>query len=316
MSRLSDELDRYLTIRRSLGYDLSTSAGVLRRFIAFAEQQGADHIGTDLFLQWQGSYGHAGRQTWAARLGMVRIFAQWLHSLDPANEVPPRGLIPRRYRRSRPYIYSDEEVRNIVTAAAELRSMAGIRALTFSTLFGLIAATGLRISEALALDNGDVDLDGGALAIRHGKFGEARVAPIEDSVSIQLRTYSAERDRLLGFTPQSLFVTDRGTRPKVTSVHYNFALVCERIGLRPPQRLARQGRGPRIHDLRHRFAVKTIINWYRDGKDPACEMIKLSTYLGHSSPASTYWYIEAVPELLALATQRASGHLGEEAGQW
>jgi integrase len=313
MNSLAEELDRYLTIRRSLGYDLGTTARVLRRFIAFAESQGAEHVSSDLFLRWQEIFGRAGRQTWAARLGMVRLFAQWLHGLDPAHEVPPRGLIPNRYRRSRPYIYSSEEIADIVTAAAELPSVYGLRGLTCSTLFGLIATTGLRISEALSLDAGDVDLELGVLTIRRGKLGKARLVPIDSSVALRLRAYAAERDRLLGFAPQPFFVGDRGARIGDCGARYNFALVCQRLGLRPPQRFGRHGRGPRIHDLRHSFAARTMIGWYRTGQDPAREMINLTTYLGHTKPENTYWYIEAVPELLELASQRITAHSDGEA---
>ena len=145
MSALAQELDRYLAIRRSLGYDLRSSARVLRRLITFVEQQGAEHITTDLFLRWREAFGHARQATWAARLGMVRCFAQWLHGLDPRHEVPPSALIPGRQRRSRPYIYSPEEIRRLIAAAAELPSANGIRRLTYATLFGLIAVTGMRI---------------------------------------------------------------------------------------------------------------------------------------------------------------------------
>jgi integrase/recombinase XerD len=245
MSHLAEELDRYLTIRRSLGYDLGTTERVLRPFIAFAGSQKAEHITTALFLQWQKAFGHAGRQTWAARLGMVRLFAQWLNGLDPAHEVPPQGLIPHRYRRSRPYIYSAEEIASIVAAAAELPSVYGLRGMTYSTLFGLIATTGLRISEALALDTADIDLEVGVLTIRRGKLGKARLVPIDDSVTPRLRAYAEERDRLLGFTPQPFFATDRGKRPDDCSARYNFALVCQQLGLRSPQRFGRHGRGPR-----------------------------------------------------------------------
>lgn len=313
MGSLSGELDRYLTVRRSLGYDLGTTARVLRKFVAFAEQQSADRVSTDLFLQWQGTFGHAGRQTWAARLGMVRLFAQWLNGLDAVNEVPPLGLIPARYLRSRPYIYSDEEIRSIVAAAGELASTNGLRALSYSTLFGLIAVTGLRISEAIALDDGDVDFETGALTIRRGKLGKSRMVPVESSTLAHLTAYVRERDRLLGFKPQSFFITERGTRPDDCSARYNFAAVCQQIGLRTQQRYQRHGRGPRIHDLRHTFAARTMVSWYRAGKDPAHEMIKLSTYLGHSNPAHTYWYIEAVPELLELAAQRVPVASTEEA---
>jgi len=307
MSHLSQELDRYLTIRRSLGYDLNTSARILRRFVAYAEQHGVDHITTNLFQQWQKDFGHAKRQTWSARLGIVRIFAQWLHGLDPSNEVPPQGLIPSRYRRAQPYIYSSEEIRKIVRTAAKLPSTYGIRALTFSTLFGLIAITGLRISEALSLDNGDVDLEQGVLTIRRGKLGKARIVPITDSASKHLEAYANKRNRLLGFVSKSFFATEKGARPDDCSARYNFATVCQRIGLRPTQRFNRHGRGPRIHDLRHSFAAHTMVRWYRAGKDPAQEIIKLTHYLGHDNPACTYWYIEAVPELLELASQRVTG---------
>ena len=161
MSTISKELDRYLSIRRSLGYGLGTTERILRRFIAFAEREEAEYLSTALFLRWQEAFGHANRHTWARRLGMVRLFAQWLHGLDPRHEVPPQGLIPGRYRRVRPYIYSDEEIRRLVETAADLLSINGIRALTCSTVFGLIAVTGLRISEALSLDVADVDLDTG-----------------------------------------------------------------------------------------------------------------------------------------------------------
>ena len=213
MSTLFKELDRYLTIRRSLGYDLGTAARILRRFVGFADQQGAEYITTELFLRWQAAFGHANRQTWSARLGMVRIFAQWLHGIDPKHEVPPQALFPSRCRRSRPYIYSVEEVRRIIEAAAELPSINGIRGSTYATLFGLIAVTGLRVSEAISLDNSDIDLDTGVLRIRRGKLGKARLVPVSSSTSAQLLTYAKERDRLLGSRPQSFFVSDQGTHP-------------------------------------------------------------------------------------------------------
>lgn len=304
MSTLSEELDRYLAIRRSLGYGLGTAERNLRKFIAFAEREDAEYISTALFLRWQQAFGSANRQTWACRLGMVRLFAQWLHSIDPKHEVPPQALIPNRYRRTRPYIYSEEEIRRIVEAAAELPSINGIRALTISTLLGLIAVTGLRISEALSLDVADVDLDIGVLTLRRGKLGKARLLPVSESTTVRLAAYTRERDRLLGAPPKPFFVSDRGDRLTDCGARYNFATVCQSIGLRPAQRFNRHGRGPRIHDLRHTFAVRTLVNWYRTRTDPAREMIKLTTYLGHTDPAHTYWYIEAVPELLDLASRR------------
>ena len=315
MSHLSQELDRYLTVRRGLGFDLGSDESVLRAFITFAERNGAEHISTALFLQWQAAPGHASLQTWAQRLGKVRQFAQWLGGLDPAHEIPPKGLIPGRPRRPRPYIYSRMEIEKIVTAASDLSSVQGLRGLTFSTLFGLIAMTGLRIGEALTLDRDDVDLDQGVLTIRRGKLGKARLVPIHASVAAHLHTYAGERDRLLGYPPRSFFATDRRNRPRKATARYNFAQICQRIGLRKTQQHRRHGCGPRIHDLRHSFAARTMIGWYRAGADPTREMLKLATYLGHTTPESTYWYIEAVPELLELAARRAADSSDEETAQ-
>jgi len=315
MNTLANELERYLEIRRSLGFDLSTSARILRRFVAFANRQGMDHITTELFLRWKGEFGNAGPQTWSARLGMVRQFTQWLSGIDPRNEVPPAALLPSRYRRSRPHIYSDQEIVNIIDGATRLRSANGIRGLTYSTLFGLIAVTGLRITEAIGLDGCDVDLVNGVLTIRRGKFGKSRIVPISESTTERLIAYAEERDRLLGRCPVSFFVSDGGARLGDCTARYNFASVCQNIGLRSVQKFCKHGRGPRIHDLRHTFAAHTLVNWYRTGMDPGREMIRLSTYLGHCNTNHTYWYIEAVPELLELASRRVTQSLAQESGR-
>jgi integrase len=258
MSALSKELDRYLTIRRDLGYDLATAERILRRFIAFTEQEGADLISTNLFLRWRETFGHANRETWANRLVVVRLFAQWLHCIDPRHEVPPQALIPSRHRRPRPHIYSDEEIRRIVEVAAELPSINGIRALTCSTLFGLIAVTGLRVSEALSLDASDVDLEAGLVTLRRGKLGKARLLPVSASTTARLIAYAGERDRLLGTPSKPFFVSDRGDRLTDCGARYNFAAVCQIIGLRPAEKFGRHGHGPRIHDLRHSSGNRII----------------------------------------------------------
>ena len=311
---IASQLDRYLSVRRSLGFDLRTDERVLRRFVRFTDQEGAAHIDTALFLRWDASLPDVGTSTRSARLGKVRLFTQWLSSIDPAHEVPPRGLLPDRSGRARPYIYSEAEIASIIATAKELPSIYGLRGLTCSNLFGLVAVTGLRISEALALDRNDLDADNGVLRVRRGKLGKERLLPLDPTVVAQLIDYAAERDRLLGSKPDAFFVTSKGTRLNDCSARYNFAQACQRIGLRAHQHYCRHGRGPRIHDLRHTFAVRTMINWYRTGKDPAREMIRLTTYLGHTDPDNTFWYLEAVPELLDLAMARATSN-GGEAGQ-
>jgi integrase len=304
------QLDSYLSIRRSLGYDLRTDERILRRFARFVDQEGASHVNTALFLRWDAGLPKAGMSTRSARLGKVRLFTQWLSGVDPAHESPPRGLLPHRYTRQRPHIYSEAETAAIITAARALPSIYGLRALTSSTLFGLLAVTGLRISEALALDDNDVDADAGVLCVRRGKFGRERLLPLDPSVVLQLTTYAAERDRLIRCAAPSFFVTEKGTRLTDCTARYNFARVCQQIGLRDGQLYCRHGRGPRIHDLRHTFAVRTMIGWYQAGRDPAREMIRLTTYLGHTDPSHTFWYLEAVPELLDLAMGRATGIVG------
>lgn len=311
---ITAQLDHYLSVRRSLGYDLRTDERVLRRFARFADQEGAPHIDTALFLRWDASLPDVGTSTRSARLGKVRLFARWLSGIDPAHEVPPRGLLPDRSGRSRPHIYSAAEVVSIIAAARALPSIYGLRGLTNSTLFGLIAVTGLRISEALALDRDDLDVENGVLRVRRGKLGKERLLPLDPTVVAQLADYVTERDRLVGSAPDAFFVNGKGARLTDCDARYNFAHACQQIGLRTPQQYCRHGRGPRLHDLRHTFAVRTMINWYRTGKDPAREMIRLTTYLGHADPDHTFWYLEAVPELLELAMARATSN-GEEAGQ-
>jgi integrase/recombinase XerD len=310
---IAPQLDRYLSVRRSLGYNLRTDERILRRFVRFADQEGASHIDTALFLRWDAGLPAVGTSTRSARFGKVRLFVQWLSGIDPAHEVPPRGLLPDRSGRQRPYIYSEAEIASIIAAAKALPSIYGLRALTCSTLFGLIAVTGLRISEALALDDDDLDARDGVLRVRRGKLGRERLLPLDPTVVAQLAGYAAERDRLLGRAAPAFFVTEKGTRLTDCCARYNFAHVCQRIGLRADQQYCRHGRGPRIHDLRHTLAVRTMIDWYRAGKDPAREMIRLTTYLGHTDPSNTFWYLEAVPELLDLAMARATS--GGEAVQ-
>lgn len=315
MTSLTVRLEHYLAMRRNLGYDLSFSERVLCRFTEFADAEGVDHVTVSLFLRWKERFGSANNNTWSTRLGMVRVFAAWLQGIDARTEVPPAGLISGKLRRSRPHIYTDDQVAKIVTEAGRLRSAYGLRGWTCSTLFGLIAATGLRVSEAIGLDEQDVDLGEGVLTVRRGKNGKSRFVPMSTSAVDRLGAYRAERNRILGAGRSTFFLLESGQRPTDCSARYNFAQVCQSIGLRDRQMFNKHGRGPRIHDLRHTFAVRTIMEWYRQGLDPDREMIKLSTYLGHAKPEHTYWYIEAVPELLQLACERAERSITERETQ-
>ena len=306
MNELQGSLQEYLAMRRSLGFELTSQAYDLRNFVAFLQGEGASYITTELALRWVQQPNRAQPATRAARLGTVRRFAAWRSATDRRTQVPPEGLLPHRYRRKHPYIYSDDEIESIIQTAGKLPSPKGHRALTYSTLYGLLAVTGMRISEALSLDRQDVDLQEGILTIRRTKFGKSRLVPVHSSTRDALRAYAQRRDEIL---PVSLtlgfFVSERGTRITGCMARYTFAKVSREIGLRAPvQGGRRHGHGPRLHDMRHRFAVRTLIDWYRAGLDVEREIPKLATYLGHVHVNDTYWYLEAVPELLALVTER------------
>ncbi|MEO8181969.1 MAG: tyrosine-type recombinase/integrase [Deltaproteobacteria bacterium] len=305
MSKLHKALESYLALRRGLGSELHAPGAYLRRFVDFLDREGATIVTMELALRWTRAPVNATPATWARRLGDVRRFATWLSATDPRTEVPPRGLLPDRYRRRPPYVYSDEEVERIVREAARLLSPSGMRAHTCATLFGLLAATGVRLGEALALDRDDVDLCAGVLAIRRGKFGKSRFVPVHDSTTRALQSYVRQRDICLPRPSSPAFLlSERGTRFTQCSARYNFAIVSRAVGLRPPGPRQQHGRGPRLHDMRHRLAARTLVRWYQEGRDVERELPKLSTYLGHVHVADTYWYIEAVPELLQLATER------------
>lgn len=305
MSTLREASQQYLELRRNLGSKLRGVDSALRSFVAFAEREDASYITTDLALHWAKEPVHAQPATWASRLGMVRRFAVWLSATDRRTEVPPLGLLPHRYHRKAPYIYSDGEINNLIWAAHQLPSAKGLKGRTYSTIFGLLSVTGMRLSEALALDREDVNLDEGILRVRRTKFGKSRLVPVHESTRQVLADYARERERIVRRpSVAAFFLSERGTRITEWATRYNFVKVSREIGLRTPSKGCRHGHGPRLHDMRHRFAVRTLVEWYRTGVDVEREIPKLARYLGHVHVNDTYWYIEAVPELLELATQR------------
>src|SRR5271163_4912460 len=232
MIPLTVRLQQYIAIRRSLGFDLLFAERVLRKFAEFADSERADHITVELFLRWKEHYGSANSYTWSRRLSMVRVFASWLQGFDPRTEVPPPGLISSKQRRPRPYIYSDDQIAEIVTEAERLPSSYGLRGWTCSTLLGLIAVTGLRVSEAIGLDDRDVDLNEAVLSVRRGKNGKCRLVPLSPCAAERLMAYRAERNRLLSTGRVAFFLLENGERPSDSCARYNYALVCQRIGLR------------------------------------------------------------------------------------
>jgi integrase/recombinase XerD len=303
MSHLEQALKDYLCIRRSLGFRLRLPGSLLRSFVAFLKAAGASYITTELALRWATQPTPAQPATWAARLGMVRRFASWLRASEPRTEIPPAGLLRYRYRRKTPHIYSDAEIGGLLRCTQRLRSRKGLRAHTFTTLFALLVVTGMRVNEAVGLDRSDADLSLGILQIRRTKFGKSRHVPIHPSTVAALKRYAKVRDRLFAASlSPAFFISEDGKRMTDWKARYTFAKLSQQIGLRAS--VKGHGRGPRLHDMRHRFAARTLVRWYRAGLDVERELPKLATYLGHVHVNHTYWYLETVPELLQLATDR------------
>lgn len=301
MSTLQTALDEYLAVHRALGVKLRLSGRLLQRFVDFAGRAGADYITAELALAWATQPAAAQPAQWANRLGMVRRFALYCSASDPRTVVPAPDLLPHRYYRPKPYLYRDDEIRRLLDAAWRLPPVDGLRPHTFATLFGLYVATGLRANEPLRLDRDDVDLVNGVLTIRDSKFGKSRYVPVHPSTQRALQRYAERRDRRChDLATPSFFVSDRGTRLTEWCVRWTFVKLSREIGLRG----ADDSRGPRLHDLRHRLAITTLLRWYRRGVDVERELPRLSTYLGHAHVTDTYWYLTATPQLLHCALRR------------
>lgn len=307
MSPLRQAVDEYLALRHALGFSLRLPGAMLHHFAAFLERHGAPYITRDLALRWAQQPATAQPSTWANRLAAVRRFAQFWSASDPRTEVPPLGLLPHRYARKPPYIYTADDIRRLIAAARQLPSATGLRPATYATLLGLLAVTGLRISEALALNRADVDGAEAVLTVRRTKFGKSRLVPVHPATQRALGRYARRRDRVYPKpTTESFFVSERGARLTQCTVRYTFNRLSRQVGLRGPA----DRRGPRLHDLRHRLAVTTLLRWYRAGVDVERHLPALSTYLGHRHVADTYWYLSAVPELLRLAAARLEARGG------
>ncbi|MBI3847655.1 MAG: tyrosine-type recombinase/integrase [Planctomycetes bacterium] len=311
MSNLRQAVEAYLTLRRGLGFELKEPGQLLRRFVEFMEREGASRITTDLAVRWAKLPTNAQQATWAARLGFVRRFAMYQSAIDPRTEVPPAGLLPRKYQRQQPYIYTESEIRQLIKAAKRITSPTGLRAWTYSTLLGLLAVTGMRIAEAIALDRSDVDLAEGILAIRRTKCRKSRLVPVHESTRRVLEQYERRRHSVHPRPKTAAFlVSERGLRLNQATVRWTFVQLSREVGLRASARS--HGDGPRLYDMRHRLAVSTLVRWYRSGVDVERHLPVLATYLGHTKVTDTYWYLSAVPELVCLAVaQMEKGALAQ-----
>lgn len=302
-------LEEYLFLRRSLGFKLERVGSLLCGFVEFLEKEKASYITTKLALKWVTQSVDVQPARLATRLGMVRLFAKYQSAADPRTEIPPDGLLSCRYRRKQPYIYTDDEILKLLSAAQGLKSKLGLLSHTMSTLLGLLAVTGMRISEVINLDQKDVDLGQGILTVRQTKFNKWRLVPVHISTRDKLYQYARIRDRICPrLKSPAFFVSEHGMRLTDWTVRRWFVILSHQIGLRSSGDI----HGPRLHDMRHRFAILTLLGWYRQGEVCAGKnMVALTTYLGHGHITGTYWYISANPELLRLAALRLEEKKGE-----
>ena len=290
----------YLVFRRTLGFALGSLGQEVLLFARYADRTG--HCGpltTELMVRWATLTPRASPAYWAWRLHAVRVFAQHRAVDDPQTEVPPAGLLGPTFRRGHPHIYSADEVAALLGAARTLGRR--MRPHTCVALFGLLASTGLRVGEALALQRKQVDLDTGLVTIVKSKAGNSRLVPLHASTTEALRGYGAVRDRIHAH-PRSdaFFLTDRGTALTYQRVTGTFRTLRRQLGWPTPL----GGAAPRVHDLRHTFAVRVLLQWYESGADIDAHIATLATYLGHVNVTYTYWYLTAVPELMAISARR------------
>jgi integrase/recombinase XerD len=304
-SVLSRHLSDYLAMRRALGFKLERPGALMTQFVDYLDEAGATVITIDAALAWAARPEGASRYWWSRRLAAARLFAKYMVNIDPATQVPPADLLPSAILRATPFIYSPADIAALMAAARNSTSVPLIAA-TYTTLIGLLAVTGMRVGEAISLDRDDVDLDDGVLEVRQGKFGKSRELVLHPSTVTAMRDYAALRDRARPWRTQAWFISSSGSRLNYKNVHYRFHQLTRAAGLAPQPATCR----PRIHDLRHTFAVTTLLGWYRSGVDVQVRLPLLSTYLGHVDPGSTYWYLTATPELMQVVSRRL-----EQAGQ-
>jgi integrase len=301
MTASEQDVADYLQLRRSLGHELATASRLLPRFVAYMNEIEAATITIPVALAWALLPDPpAGSTVGPARMTAVRGFARFMSGRDPNTQVPPPGLLPHRQRWRPPFLYTDDDIAAMLAAARQRLQAPVLRAETYETLLGLLAVTGMRVGEAIKLDDSDVDWHDGILLVRESKFGKSRLVPVHDSTMVRLADY-AEQRRQVRPRPHdpSLFISSRGTRLCYQVVGQTFRTLIDAVGIGADQTAV-----PRLHDLRHTFAVQTLVAWYRDVHDVQARLPWLSTYLGHRDPRSTYWYLSAAPELLALATGR------------
>jgi len=305
MNTLRESVNDYLALRRAMGFKMFRSGKALFHFVSYLEEHEASFITTHLALEWAQQPSSAQPATWAQRLSYVRGFARFRSGTDPRTEIPAYSLLPHKLRRARAYLYTDEEIQKLLQAALELEPASELKRRTYYCLLGLLAVSGMRISEALGLKETNVDFLSGVLTLEGTKHGDTRLVPLHASTLKVLSEYKIFRDKFLNErTADTFFINNLGKRLDDGTVRVTFYSLSRKIGIRKPD----SSIGPRLHDFRHLFAVKTLLKWYHDGEDTERRLPTLSTYLGHVHVSDTYWYLTAYPELMGAAVKRLEQH--------
>jgi integrase len=299
--RWEAQVREYLAYRRNLGFGLRTSGDELALFARHLDSAG--HVGpltSEVAVRWARLAPRARPEYGAWRLNAVRGFVKYLAATDPRHEVPAIGALGRTYRRAQPHIYSSQELTALLDAAMTVKPVDALPPHTYRALFGLLAATGLRCGEALGLQRDHIDLGLGHLTIVRGKPGRARVVPLHSTVTRELAAYADLRDRSFprGRKSDAFFLSRRATALRYASVNITFRQLRRQLGWCNRRPL------PRVHDMRHTFAVRTLVRWCDAGENVDKKILALTTYLGHANITSTYWYFSAVPELMAITGRR------------
>jgi integrase/recombinase XerD len=296
-------LGDYLAVRRALGVKLAREEKLIRQFLAWLAEHDMTAVTADAALAWAREPGQVSAGWLGMRMRAVRGFAGFCRSLDGSTEVPPRDVLAGSGQRATPYLYSQDDIDALAAAAGMLRGE--VRQATYRALIRLLAVTGMRIGEAASLDAGDFDPAAGVLTVRDAKYGRTRLLPLHPTTVAALLGYRREiAEALPARATPALLVSGAGTRLLTVNIGATFRQLVTAAGLMPRSANCR----PRPHDLRHAFAVRTLIGWFEDGEPVDARLPLLSAYLGHASPAHTYWYLDAAPELMTLAAARLHNH--------
>ncbi len=307
MIKLKTAVDKYIQLRQSLGYKLRCEKYILYDFVRYMKKEKTDVITIDHAITWAKSRKNAKKARWSCRLSAVRCFSKYYKIIKSESQIIPDKILSFKYERKAPYIYTDKDVINILNACNSLYPKNPIGKYTYKTLLGLISVTGMRISEAIALQEDDINFKDKYITVNKSKFNKSRIIPVSDSVIKELKKYQKKRDNYLPeIKKSSFFISVKGGRPYYSTVQKDFRKIIDSAGLNPKV----GGRRQRIHDFRHTLAVRVLLMWYRNGDNVSQKMPILSTYLGHVEPRDTYWYLSAVPELMKLTSQKLEIYLG------